>query len=74
VRHSIWDLKCQFTFQASQSRAEQLGYLANAITEKWLDSDFRTIVEKAQTEKNLTNEEQSHRRNIGYATNSITMS
>ena len=63
-----WDLNVNLPSKASQSRSEQLGYLANAITEKWLDSDFRSLVEKAQAEKNLTKEEHAIVRNIGYAT------
>ncbi|MGH7203426.1 MAG: carboxypeptidase M32 [Candidatus Levyibacteriota bacterium] len=63
-----WDLNVNLPSQGSQSRSEQLGYLAKTITEKWLDTDFRNIIEKAQTEKDLTKEEQAIVRNIGYAT------
>lgn len=63
-----WDLNVNLPINASQSRSEQLTYLANLITEKWHDGDFRNIIEAAQNEKDLTDEERAIMRNIGYAT------
>lgn len=63
-----WDLNVNLPTNASLARSEQLAYLANAVTEKWLDKEFRTLVEKAQTETTLTSEEEAIVRNIGYAT------
>ena len=63
-----WDLNVNLPSKGSPGRSEQLAYLANAITERWLDNDFRSLVEKAQQEKNLSQEEQAIIRNISYAT------
>lgn len=63
-----WDLNVNLPTNGSSARSEQLAYLANHITEKWLDADFRHLVEKSQTEKNLNHTEQAIVRNIAYAT------
>lgn len=63
-----WDLNVNLPTKAAQSRADQIGYLTNLITEKWHDPEFRDIIEKAQQEKHLTHEEQAIVRNILHAT------
>lgn len=63
-----WDLNVNLPPKAAQGRSEQLAYLAGVITDKWLDKDFRSLVEKAQEEKSLTVYEQAIMRNIKYAT------
>lgn len=63
-----WDLNVNLPVNASQSRSEQLAYLANLITDKWHDKEFRKIIEEANSEKDLTEEEQAIMRNVGYAT------
>lgn len=63
-----WDLNVNLPSKGSQARSEQLAYLASAITEKWLDADFRKLVEKVQNEKNLNHTEQAIVRNVTYAT------
>ena len=63
-----WDLNVNLPSKAAQSRAEQNAYLANLITEKWHDKEFKNLVEKVQLEKNLTPEEEAIVRNISHAT------
>lgn len=63
-----WDLNVNLPSNASQDRSQQLAYLANLITEKWQEKEFRNIIEDIQQEKNLTEEEKAIVRNITYAT------
>src|SRR5579859_4046965 len=63
-----WDLNVNLPSKASQSRSEQNAYLAQVITEKWHDKEFRALVEKVQQEKNLTPEEEAVIRNVVHAT------
>lgn len=63
-----WDMNVNLPAKASQSRSEQITYLATLVMEKWHDKDFRKIIETAQQEKNLTDEEQAIVKNITHAT------
>ncbi len=63
-----WDLNVNLPSKAGKGRSEQIGYITTLITEKWHDPEFRKIVEDAQSEKNLTDEEKAIVRNITYAT------
>jgi carboxypeptidase Taq len=63
-----WDLNVNLPNKAAQSRAGQIGYVASLITEKWLDKEFRNLVENTQREKDLMHEEKAIVRNIQYAT------
>ncbi len=63
-----WDLNVNLPSKASQSRSEQNAYLANFITEKWHDKEFKSLTEKVQQEENLTIQEQAIVRNIVHAT------
>jgi carboxypeptidase Taq len=63
-----WDLNVNLPGKAAQARSEQNAYLANLMTEKWHDKEFKSLVEKVQQEKDLTHEEQAMVRNITHAT------
>ena len=63
-----WDLNVNMPPKAAQGRSEQLAYLAGVITEKWLESGFRSLFEKALEEKDLSEHEQAIVRNVGQAT------
>ena len=49
-----WDLNVNLPSKAAQSRAEQVAYMTNLMTEKWHDKEFRSLVESVQQEKDLT--------------------
>jgi len=63
-----WDLNVNLPSKAAQSRAEQVAYMTNLMTEKWHDKEFRSLVESVQQEKDLTHEEKAIVRNIIHAT------
>src|SRR5258708_17797246 len=63
-----WYLNVNFPSKAAQSRSEQNAYLANLITEKWHEPEFKKLVEAVQQEKDLTHEEKAIVRNIVHAT------
>lgn len=42
-----WDLEVNLPSKASHGRAEQSAYITKLVTEKWLDSEFRNLLEKA---------------------------
>ncbi len=54
-----WDLNVNMPAKAAGDRAEQIAYLTQKITQKWLDKDFRSLLEKANNEKNLSIEEKA---------------
>lgn len=65
-----WDLEVNLPINASQSRAEQSAYITKLITEKWLDVEFRTLLEEGNKElKKLGEEEQSIVRNLNRGAN-----
>ncbi len=61
-----WDLNVNLPRQASAFRSEQSAYIAEVITDKWLDSKFRSLLEKANSEKDLTLEEKAIVRNLNF--------
>src|SRR5215210_3077620 len=63
-----WDLNVNLPPKASIGRARQSSYLAELITNKWLDTDFRNLITKANNLKGLTEEEKAIIRNIHIAT------
>lgn len=63
-----WDLNVNLPSKAAATRAEQNAYLAQLMTEKWHDPEFRKLVEKAQQEKKLSKIEAAIVRNVIHAT------
>jgi len=61
-----WDLNVNLPPLGSETRAIQSSYLSEMITNKWLDTKFRSLYEKAVTEKLTTVEEKAIVRNLGY--------
>jgi len=62
-----WDLNVNLPERASKDRAELTSYLTELIAEKWLDSDFRKLLEDADREKAKLNlEEKAILRNLNY--------
>jgi len=61
-----WDLNVNLPPLGSETRAIQSSYLSEMITNKWLDTKFRSLYEKAVTEKLTTVEEKAIIRNLGY--------
>lgn len=59
-----WDLNVNLPSQAAAFRAEESAYITEKITQKWLSTDFRSLLEKAQSEKNLSPEEEAIVRNL----------
>lgn len=59
-----WDLNVNLPERASETRAAQSAYITKLISEKWLDEDFKKSLDKARSEKKLTNEEQAIVRNL----------
>src|SRR5579872_3895436 len=63
-----WDLNVNLPEKASAYRAQQSAYLAELIVSKWLNPEFRKLIERANKEKGLSLEEKSILRNLNYAT------
>ncbi len=59
-----WDLNVNLPPKASSGRAEQSAYLTEKMTKLWLATEFRTTLEKAQNEKDLSLEEKAIVRNL----------
>lgn len=59
-----WDLNVNLPPKGAEGRAQQSAYLANLVAKLWLDEDFRKNLEKAESQKNLTEEEQGIFRNL----------
>ncbi|HSA84139.1 MAG TPA: carboxypeptidase M32 [Patescibacteria group bacterium] len=59
-----WDMNVNLPSKAATERAKQTEYLAQKITDLWIDNEFKQTLEKAQKEKNLTLEEQAILRNL----------
>jgi len=63
-----WDLNVNLPPKASEGRASQSAYLTKLIAEKWLDSEFRNLLEKAIIkQKSLKTEERAIVRNLNWA-------
>lgn len=63
-----WDLNVNLPPKAAGGRARQTSYLAELITNKWLEKDFKSLLEKLDVEKSLTPEEKTIVRNLKIAT------
>jgi len=61
-----WDLNVNLPQKAAGFRAEESAYITEKITEKWLDPEFRTLVEKSFTQKDLSLEEKAIVRNLQF--------
>ena len=63
-----WDLSVNLPPKAAEGRAQQSAYLKKIITEKWLDAEFRELLEKTTEKlKNLKTEERAIIRNLNWA-------
>ncbi|MBL7036712.1 carboxypeptidase M32 [Candidatus Microgenomates bacterium] len=62
-----WDLNVNLPANAIENRAEQSAYMAQLITDKWLDHDFKKLLTKANNIKKLKLEEVAVVRNLNYA-------
>jgi carboxypeptidase Taq len=60
-----WDLNVNLPPKASEGRATQIAYLTKVITEKWLDNEYRKLLEDVAGKKSkLTEEEKAIVRNL----------
>ena len=59
-----WDLNVNLPPKASEERSQQSAYLASLITKLWLNETFRKNLSKAESEKNLTEEEHGVIKNL----------
>ncbi len=53
-----WDLNVNLPPKASQARSEQSAYLTSLITDKWLNPEFKSLLEQANSHLDLLNEEE----------------
>lgn len=63
-----WDMNVNLPAKAAEDRAKQSEYLAEKITDLWLDESFKKTLEQANKEQNLNTEEQAIVRNLNKAT------
>lgn len=69
-----WDLNVNLPQKASSGRAEQSTYITELITKLWLDSAFRSNLEKAtENQVEFADEEKAIVRNLNYAGNIISV-
>ncbi len=61
-----WDLEVCLPEKGGEERAEQSAYLVELATERWLDKDFRKILEEIKV-SGLNKEEKAIIRNLRYA-------
>ena len=62
-----WDLSVNLPAKASDERAIQSAYLAKAVTEKWLDPEFKKILEDVNSHpKGLNRREKAVIRNLNW--------
>lgn len=62
-----WDLSVNLPPKGGDERASQAAYLAKIITEKWLDEDFKKLLEGLnEKSKRLTREEAAIVRNLNW--------
>lgn len=59
-----WDLNVNLPLKASAGRANQSALITEIVTDKWLDPKFRQLLEKAQEESSLNEEEKAVVRNL----------
>ncbi len=62
-----YDTAISLPQKGSDSRANQMAYLAQLGADKWLDKDFKEIFENAKKENNLNIEEKAILRNIDHS-------
>lgn len=63
-----WDMNVNLPVKAASARAQQSAYLTAITTDKWLDPEFRTLIEKSQNSlRSLTPEEKAMIRNLEWA-------
>lgn len=62
-----WDLNVNMPPKGSSGRAEQSAYLEELMTDLWVQKDFLGTLEKANAEKNLSEEEKATVRNLNRA-------
>ena len=61
-----WDLRVNLPKKGVEGRAAQIAYLTKIITEKWLDPEFKKLVEETKA-SNLSREEKAILRNLRHA-------
>ena len=62
-----WDLNVNLPQKAAEGRAQQSAYLTKLITEKWLDADFRKLLEELGSKDDLLGiEEKAIVRNLNW--------
>ncbi len=61
-----YDLNVSMPPKGSEGRAEQSSYITKLLTEKWLDSEFRALIEEID-EKSLNEEESAIIRNLRHS-------
>lgn len=63
-----WDLNVNLPEKASSARAQQSAYITALTTDKWLDKDFRKLIENSlNSPKSQTPEEKAILRNLNWA-------
>jgi carboxypeptidase Taq len=64
-----WDMNVNLPPKAAEGRVQQSAYLTELITQKWLDSEFRKLVEAEESygPETVTKEETAMIRNIRHA-------
>src|SRR3989344_3442761 len=63
-----WDMNVNLPIKAASARAQQMAYLTGITTDKWLDPEFRKLIEKAGKElRKLNREETAIVRNLEWA-------
>ena len=62
-----WDLNVNLPQKGSEGRARQSAYITELVVNKWLDPEFRKILDQANNESNLLLEEKAILRNINYS-------
>ena len=59
-----WDLEVNLPSRAMEARSAQSAYLTKLTSDKWLDTDFKKTLEKAQEARNLNAHEKAIVRNL----------
>lgn len=65
-----WDLNVNLPPKAAEGRAAEVAYITKLIAEKWLEKDFRNLLESLNNQagsKSLNPEEAAIRRNLNWA-------
>jgi uncharacterized protein YcgL (UPF0745 family) len=62
-----WDLNVNLPEKASVDRADQSSYITEKIVEKWLDPEFKALLEKAKEENDLSETDKAIMRNLTHA-------